>query len=434
GIGSKIAACGHDSISNRARTSGAQKLGWIARSILQVINTHVAYFGEQLMPLGVRIQRQTCVPDGAPIAEVLKEVFPRTDVVLITGGLGPTSDDITREIMADMLGMELEIDESIVEHIRTIFRSHGREMPETNKRQAMVPKGAEILDNPNGTAPGLYFPAAADRNPHLFVLPGPPRELKPMFEDIVRPRLEQMLADELGEAPTYRNFRILGVGESQLAEDIEQPLREVAPDIEIGYCARLGEVDLRVVARTAILDQAEDLVRSQFPDELINTDGRSLEETVVQLLIERGQWIATVESCTGGFIAHNVTNVSGSSGVFRQGFVTYANEAKTEMVGVDPQLLAEHGAVSEQVARAMAEGALERSGVDHTVAVTGIAGPTGGTPEKPVGTVFIGQASKGAETFVRRYRFKSDRPSFKIRVTRMALDLIRRRVLGLPLG
>lgn len=400
----------------------------------QVVNTHVAYLGEELMPLGVRIQRQTCVPDGEPIAEVLREAFPRADVLLITGGLGPTSDDVTREVIAEMLGLELALDESIVDHIREIFRSHGREMPETNQRQAMVPKGAEVLDNPNGTAPGLYFPAAAGRNPHLFVLPGPPRELVPMFENIVKPRLVEMLGTERGEAPTYRNFRIIGVGESQLAEVVEQPLRELGDDIEIGYCARLGEVDVRVVARTEVLDRAEELVRSHFPNELINTDNRSLEETVVQLLAERGQWLATAESCTGGFIAHSVTNVSGSSGVFRQGFVTYANEAKTEMLGVSQQLLAEHGAVSEPVARAMAEGALERSGVDHTVAVTGIAGPTGGTPDKPVGTFYVAQASKGAETHVRLYRFKADRPSFKIRVTRMALDLVRRRILGLPLS
>jgi nicotinamide-nucleotide amidase len=400
----------------------------------QVINTHVAYFGEQLMPLGLRIQRQTCVPDGDPIAELLREAFPRADVLLITGGLGPTSDDVTREVIAEMLGLELEIDEAIVDHIRAIFKNHGREMPESNKRQAAVPKGAEVLDNPNGTAPGLYFPAAAGRNPHLFVIPGPPRELKPMFENLIRPRLLEMLAAEHGVAPTYRNLRIIGVGESQLAEVVEQPLLELDPNIEIGYCARLGEVDVRVVGPIELLDRAEELVRTHFPNELINTDGRSLEKTVVDLLAERGQWIATAESCTGGFIAHSLTNVSGSSGVFRQGFITYANEAKTEMLGVSEQLLAEHGAVSEPVARAMAEGALERGKVDHTVAVTGIAGPTGGTPEKPVGTVYIAQASKGAETHVQLYRYKSDRPSFKARVNRCALDLVRRRILGLPLG
>ena len=239
-----------------------------------------------------------------------------------------------------------------------------------------------------------------------------------------------MVAAESGAAPAFRNFRIIGVGESHIAEVIEQPLRELE-NVEIGYCARLGEVDIRVIATPPVLDEAEKLVRAQFADELINCDGRTLEETLVQLLAERGQWLATAESCTGGLIAHTVTNVSGSSGVFRQGYVTYANEAKTELLGVPEALLAEHGAVSEPVARAMAEGCLERSGVDHAVSVTGIAGPTGGTEEKPVGTVYVGQASKSGETWARLHRFAGDRLSFKQRVTRMALELVRRRVLGL---
>lgn len=396
----------------------------------QVVNTHVAYLGEELLPLGLRIQRQTCIPDGDPISEMLAEAFPRADVLLVTGGLGPTSDDVTREVIAEMLGLDMEIDEEIVDQIRRIFKRFGREMPETNKRQAMVPIGSIVLDNPNGTAPGLYFPAEEGRNPHIFVMPGPPRELKPMFENLVKPRLTEMVAAESGKVPTYRNFRIIGVGESHIAEVIEEPLRQLE-DVEIGYCARLGEVDIRVIATPNVLDQAEKLVRGEFEEHLINCDGRSLEETLVQLLAEKGQWLATAESCTGGFIAHTVTNVSGSSGIFRQGYVTYANEAKMELLGVPEAMLAEHGAVSEPVARAMAEGCLERSKVDHAVSVTGIAGPTGGTEEKPVGTVYVGQASTNGETWVRHYRFTGDRLSFKQRVTRMALDLVRRRVLGL---
>jgi len=398
----------------------------------QVVNTHAAYFGEQLFPLGIRIQRQTCVPDGDIIAQVLREAFPRADVLLITGGLGPTSDDITREILAEMLGMELELDEKIVAHIRAIFRRSNREMPETNKRQAMVPKGASALDNPNGTAPGLYFPGVPGKQPHLYVLPGPPRELRPMFQNIVLPQLLEMIAAEKGVAPSYRSFRLLGLGESHIAEILEAPLRAMK-DLEIGYCARLGEVDVRVIGAPDLLAEAETLVKAHFAENLINIDGRTLEATLVPLLKERGQWMATAESCTGGFIAHTITNVPGASEVLRQGYITYANEAKTELLGVPAALIAEHGAVSEQVARAMAEGCLAKSGVDHAVAVTGIAGPGGGTREKPVGTVFIGQASKGAETFVKHSYFPADRQSFKERVMRIALDLIRRRVLGLPL-
>ncbi len=396
----------------------------------QVVNTHVAYLGEELLPLGLRIERQTCIPDGDPIAEMLAEAFPRADVLIVTGGLGPTSDDVTREVIAEMLGMEMELREDLVDQIRRMFRRFGREMPETNQRQAMVPIGSSVLENPNGTAPGLYFPAIEGKNPHIFVLPGPPRELKPMFQDFVKPCLAEMVGAETGNVPTYRNFRIIGVGESHIAEVIEEPLRQLE-NVEIGYCARLGEVDIRVIAKPPVLDQAEQLVRAHFADELINCDGSTLEETLVKLLAEKGQWLATAESCTGGFIAHTITNVSGSSGVFRQGYVTYANEAKMELLGVPEAMLAEHGAVSEPVARAMAEGCLERSKVDHAISVTGIAGPTGGTDEKPVGTVYIGQASKNGETWVKHHRVVADRMSFKERVTRLAMELVRRRVLGM---
>lgn len=399
----------------------------------QVINTHAAYLGEQLLPLGLRLQRQTCIPDGEPIAQVLREAFPRADVLLITGGLGPTSDDITREIIAEMFGVELQLQEAIVEDIREKFRKFNREMPEVNRRQAMVPEGAVVMENPNGTAPGLYFPAVEGRNPHMFLMPGPPRELRPMFQDWVLPKMKEMLALESGGVPTYRTFRILGVGESHIAEVLEQPLLDLG-EMELGYCARLGEVDVRVIAPESILDQAEQMVRTQFPEHLVSTTGQTLHEALVAIMAERNLSLATAESCTGGFIANLVTNVPGSSAVLRQGYVTYANEAKTELLGVPEDMLAEYGAVSEQVARAMAEGCLQRSGVDHALSVTGIAGPDGGTPDKPVGTVYIGQASKGAETFVKKYRFPGERLSFKERVARLALDLVRRRVLGFKLA
>jgi nicotinamide-nucleotide amidase len=395
----------------------------------QVVNTHVAYFGDQLLPLGIRIQRQSTIPDGDAIGELLKEVFPRTDVVLITGGLGPTSDDVTREVVAELLGRELRLDESLVDHIRQIFARYKRVMPESNARQAMVPDGAVVLDNPFGTAPGLYFPAEAGQHPHLFILPGPPRELKPMFQAEVLPRLKAMV-EGTGRVTTFRNFRVIGVGESQLAEVLEPNLLEIG-GMEIGYCARLGEVDVRVIGPTDRLDLAEALVRQHFPDQLINSDGRSLEETLVALLTERKLWLATAESCTGGMIACKVTDVPGSSAVFRQGYVTYANQAKTELLGVPEAILAEHGAVSEPVAQAMAEGALQRAGTDYAVAVTGIAGPGGGTPSKPVGTVYIAVACRNQETFVKRYQFAAERLGFKERTTRMAMELVRRRVLGL---
>jgi len=395
----------------------------------QVVNTHVAYFGDQLIPLGIRIQRQTTIPDGDAIGALLKEVFPRADVVLITGGLGPTSDDVTREVIAELLNRELHLDPALVENIRQIFARFGRTMPESNSRQAMVPDGAVVLENPFGTAPGLYFPAKEGHHPHLFVLPGPPRELKPMFQNSVLPRLEAMVADT-GRVTTYRNLRVIGVGESQLAEVLEPALLEIG-GMEIGYCARLGEVDVRVIGPVDRLDLAESLVRGHFPDQFVNSDGRSLEETLVNLLTERGLWLSTAESCTGGLIASKVTDVPGSSAAFRQGYVTYANESKSSLLGVPEAMLAEHGAVSEPVAVAMAEGCLRAAGTDYAIAVTGIAGPGGGSKTKPVGTVFIAVASRGADTFVKRHQFSMERLAFKERTARMALEFVRRMILGL---
>lgn len=399
----------------------------------QVTNTHLTYLGRELLPLGIRVQRQTCIPDGEQIGAMLQEAFPRADVLLITGGLGPTSDDVTREVISELLGMPLEPDESVLAHIREVFRRYGRNMPETNQRQAMVPRGSIVLDNPHGTAPGLYFPAQPGRHPHLFVLPGPPRELKPMFQAAVLPRLRALAGLTDASAPSHRNLRLLGLGESQVAETVEQPLQDIG-GLEIGYCARLGEVDVRLIGPAAAVARGEALIREAFPTHLVSTDGTTIEETLVRLFTERGLWLATVESCTGGLIADKITNVPGSSAIFRQGYVAYSNEAKSDLLGVPPNLIREHGAVSEPVARLLAEGALHRARVDHSVAVTGIAGPSGGTPEKPVGTVFIAQAAAGQPTFVRRFTFHLERIAFKERTARMALELIRRRVLGLDLS
>jgi nicotinamide-nucleotide amidase len=398
----------------------------------QVVNTHLAYLGDQLLPLGIRIRRQTTIPDGEEIGAMLREVFPRTDVVLVTGGLGPTSDDVTREVVAELLGRTSRLDEGILARIREVFAKFGRTMPESNARQAMVPEGAVVLDNPHGTAPGLWLPATPGQHPHLFLLPGPPRELKPMFQAWVRPRLEEMVAGT-GRVTTFRSLRLVGVGESRIAEVLEPRLLGIG-GLEIGYCARLGEVDVRVIGPVDRLDRAEAEARRCFPDQLVNSDGRSLEQTVVDLLAERGLWLSTAESCTGGLVACRITDVPGSSRVFRQGYVSYANEAKTRLLGVPEALLAEHGAVSEPVARAMAEGCLAGSGTDHAVAVTGIAGPDGGSAGKPVGTVFLASAVRGGETVVQRHLFALDRLSFKERTARMTLELLRRRVLGLDVG
>jgi nicotinamide-nucleotide amidase len=397
----------------------------------KVVNTHAGYFGQEMFKLGLRIQRQTTIPDGGEIRVVLQECFPRTDVILITGGLGPTSDDITREVVAEMLGLELILDESILATINEMFRSRGYTPSKSNDRQAMVPEGAVVLENPNGTAPGLYVPANSEvDSPHLFLLPGPPRELKPMFEALVFPKLAEMVGTDT--APESRNFRIYGVGESTLASKLE-PLLEPIADLELGYCARLGEVDLRLIGTSAAIEAASTIVRSEYAEDIVVESEEAMEEVIQRLLAGKGATVSTAESCTGGYIASSITNASGSSQVFHQGFVTYANEAKRDILGVPEETLEDFGAVSNETVIAMAEGCLRVSGADHAIAVSGIAGPTGGSDEKPVGTVHVAIASKGQETFAKRYFNPVDRLSFKMRVTRLSLDLLRRRLLGFPL-
>jgi nicotinamide-nucleotide amidase len=395
----------------------------------KVINTHAAFFGDELFKLNLRVQRQTAIPDGEEIRHALEEAFPRSDVILVTGGLGPTHDDITRELVAEMLGRRLHRDDKIWRHIRALFRIRGAEPSAENERQAMVPDGTVVLENPNGTAPGLYVPAVADQCPHLFLMPGPPRELKPMFRDQVIPLLKDLLgADSV--PPLWRNFKIIGVGESAIAAAVQDQLESV-PDLEFGYCCRLGEVDLRLIGTESVVEPASDIVRTAFSGNIVTESEDFVEKVVVDQLTAAGETVATAESCTGGLIASTLTDVSGSSAVFHRGFVTYANEAKHDLLGVPSDLLEEHGAVSEPVAGAMARGCLERSGADHAIAVSGIAGPTGGTEEKPVGTVFIGIASRKGGEIVRREYFPVDRLSFKTRVTREAIDLLRRRLQGL---
>lgn len=397
----------------------------------KVVNTHVGYFGEKLFKLGLRIQRQTTIPDGEEIRTVLEEAFPRCDAILVTGGLGPTNDDVTREVIAEMLGRKLHLDTAIRDEIREMFRKRGMRASSTNDRQAMVPDGAEVLNNPYGTAPGLYVPAdGGHESPHLFLLPGPPRELKPMFEELVFPKLSELRGEIRAEAS--HNLRIYGVGESTLASVLE-PKLDTLENLELGYCARLGEVDLRLIGAVDSVEAAAAIVRAEFGDKIMTESEESIAKVVLDLLVARGETVSTAESCTGGFIASTLTDQSGSSAILHSSYVTYANEAKSKILGVPADMLAEHGAVSDEVVRAMAEGCLRISGADHAIAVSGIAGPTGGSDEKPVGTVHVGIASKGSDIFAKRYFHPSDRVSFKERVARLALDLLRRRLCGFPL-
>jgi nicotinamide-nucleotide amidase len=397
-----------------------------------VTNTHLGYLAGELAPCGITVARQVCVPDGPPIREALAAALDRAELVFTTGGLGPTTDDITREAAAELLGLPLLPDEEILSGIRERFARRGLPMADRVARQAMVPVGTEVLPNPNGTAPGLYFPPGvlkSRRARHLFLLPGPPRELRPMVQDYVLPRLRAILpASSMRER---RIYRLTGIGESQVEERIGQKLEERG-DLEVGYCARPSEVDFRLIGPVGPLNQVEPEIRAVL-GEWIYSEGESLEAAIVRLLSEKHLTLATAESCTGGSLAGRITNVAGASEVFLAGYVTYANEAKESTLGVPSDLLAAHGAVSEPVAAAMAEGARRVSGAKFALSTTGIAGPGGGTESKPVGTVYLGLASEGHPTVVRRCYFPLDRITFKHMTSSAALDLMRRQVLGLPL-
>ena len=392
------------------------------------LNTHGAWFGRELFKLGLRIARQSTVPDGPAIRDELSEMLHRADAILVTGGLGPTSDDLTREITAEVLGLELRTDESALRSLEAFFALRNRPMAEANLKQALLPVGAESLPNANGTAPGCYLPPGLGGKPSaaIFLLPGPPRELYPMFQAEVVPRLRALAA--LATPPAVLELKFTGIGESDFHDGVDAKLAAIE-GMEFGYCAHIGEVDLRMIGNPAMLAQARAIAMERFEPFLVSDDGTSLEATVVKLLTAQQLTLATAESCTGGLIANRLTDVPGASAVFTHGFVTYANQAKSDLLGVSEQTLAEHGAVSEPVARAMAEGALIASGCDLAVAVTGIAGPTGGTPEKPVGTAWIAVARKHSATTTHRVFQPRNRHDFKLGVSQAALDAVRKRLI-----
>ena len=396
----------------------------------EVINTHAAWLGGELFPLGLRITRQVTVPDGPLIRRALIETFDRADIVIVTGGLGPTTDDITREATAELLGLKLLPDEAIRAAIAARLSARGYAFRERMARQVMVPEGAVVLPNEHGTAPGLYIEAISrpsSKSPHFFLLPGPPRELRPMFTRYALPILRGLCGDL--PARECRTYRVVGLGESEIEERVGLILTR-GGDVEVGYCARPNEVDLRLIAARDVLDRVEPIVLAAVGDSLVSRSGEALEEWVVAHLAAAGLSLTTAESCSGGFLAHRITNVPGSSGVFRMGFVTYANEAKGEFLHIASDLLARFGAVSEPVACAMAEGALHRAQADYALALTGVAGPGGGTEAKPVGTVFVALASRGHATICRECHFPSDRATFKQLATQAALDLLRRALLA----
>ena len=387
-----------------------------------VRDAHLQWLAREIFPLGLRIGRQGTVPDGSPIRDLWQEASGRSELLIVTGGLGPTTDDITREIAAELTGRELYLHQETLDRIQERCRRRGFAFQERMALQAMVPDGAFVLPNDNGTAPGLHLPAR-DGIPDIFLLPGPPRELQPMATAHLIPFLREKTAGRIRHE--CRIYRVVGMGESMLEVKVGLELSKRG-DLEVGYCARPNEVDCRLIGPKEVLDSVEPMVLEAVGEHLLPMEDDSMEESIVRLLIERKATLSTAESCTGGHLANRITDVPGASAVFVEGFVTYSNLSKTELLGVSADLLVAHGAVSEEVVRAMAEGALAKSGANHALATTGIAGPGGGSVGKPVGTVWLALSSRGEETVSWKQHLPLDRRAFKQAVTQSALDRLRR--------
>src|SRR5438067_1665305 len=392
-----------------------------------VQDAHLAFIAREILSLGLRFEERRTIGDTEAIRHTLAELFPGCEILFVTGGLGPTSDDITREMVADLLGLELQKSSDLLASLRQRLQVRGIKWTSGIARQADVPAVADVLPNQHGSAPGLYLRANIKPrilSPHLFLLPGPPRELQPMFRAFVTPILRSIVpASALVER---RLYKIANKGESLVEEAIGDRVLAI-PGVELGYCARPGEVDVRIVGEAKAIEQADAIIRSTLGPSIFSAADETLEEVIVKLLAQRNQTLAVAESCTGGLLAHRLTNVPGASAVFLAGYVAYSNDAKIAALGVDPAVIAEHGAVSETVAAAMAEGARARSDSTFGLATTGIAGPGGGSEAKPVGTVYVALAG-GGETRVRHLFFPTDRETFKQLASQTALNLLRERL------
>ena len=399
----------------------------------QKTDTNSLYITEVLNDLGIAVAFKAIVGDDrAELTSHVAHALARHRILILTGGLGPTDDDLTREVVAAHLGLPLEQDAAIVDAMARRFAARGWKMPAVNLRQAMVPRGASVLANPHGTAPGLWI-QHGDRV--LALLPGPPREMKPMMDGDVRPRLEAIT----GSVRLHRRLvRVAGKGES-MVEEIVQPIYsrwlDQSPPIVTTILAGLGQVELHLVMQSedagkaaATLDLAVSKLVTALGPDLVSTDGRVLEAVVGDLLRARGWWVAFAESCTGGLATSRMTDIPGSSDYVERSIVAYSNRAKVELLDVPESLIAEHGAVSEPVAAAMAAGIRKRTGVNIGVGITGIAGPGGGSEQKPVGTVCI--AVDGLDSKVRTFKFPGGREMVKAMSANWAIDMLRRYLIN----
>ena len=393
-------------------------------------DTNSIYITEKLNDLGIEVRGKTIVGDNhVELGNELRHALGLVDAVFLTGGLGPTEDDLTREVIAQVLETPLVEDVKIVDQIRARFSSRGMRMPEVNRRQALVPKGATLLPNPRGTAAGLWIHW---RDKFIVALPGPPRELEPMFDESLRNRLRKWTRDV---SLSRRVLRITGLAESQV-EELTQPIysrwQNKKPPIATSILATFGRIEMHLSVRAAteteglaLLDQAVKDLAQPLGSSLYSSDGRTLEQVVGDLLCARKWKIAVAESCTGGLISSRLTDVSGSSAYFEMGVVAYGNDTKIKQLGVPKLILNEYGAVSESIAAAMASGVRSKAGTELGIGVTGIAGPSGGTQEKPVGTVVFAVETSDQQE-IRTMRFYGGRELVNYQASQFALDMVRR--------
>jgi nicotinamide-nucleotide amidase len=397
----------------------------------QTPDTNAGWLAGQVAELGIRTERCVTVPDDAPATrQVLLQAAETCDLILVTGGLGPTIDDVTRQALAEAAGVPLELDPASLERLRAFFAALGRDLPEGNKVQALIPRGGVALPNACGTAPGVRIDL---HGTPCYALPGVPFEMRSMFEREVAPQLRGV---SQGAILLTRRLHTFGLPESivgQRIADLMQPGRNP----EVGTAAQSGLISVRITATGATrpdaqarMEEAEAEVRRRLGEAVFGRDDDTLAGAVGTLLVASGQTLSTAESCTGGLIGSLLTDVPGASRYYRGGVVAYANDAKVELLGISPDELAEHGAVSRPVARALATGAARAFGTGYGLSTTGVAGPTGGSPDKPVGLVFIGLHTP-EETTAHECRFGSDLPraAIRLRAAHAALNLLRLRLL-----
>ena len=399
----------------------------------QIVNSNAAWLGEHLGLVGVEVARMETVGDDVQaISEAIGRGFETSDLVVVTGGLGPTHDDVAREAVAASFGVPLIFQPDVMAEVERVFVERQRALPETNRKLAEIPEGFEPILNPKGTAQGLWGEReVAGRTQRIVVLPGVPDEMKAIMREHVLPRLAEMSE----RVVLHKTLLTVGQGESSLAEHIGDLSEVLTTGVSLAYLPGAGIVRLRVSARgddraaaQAGLDRAVERLRNDLGDRIFGEDSATLEGVLGDMLVERGLTIAVAESCTGGSVASRITRVPGSSRYFLGGVVAYDNRVKIRQLGVSEADLEEHGAVSGAVVRLMAKGVRDALGADIAVATTGIAGPDGGTPEKPVGTVWLGYADTH-DTYAVRLQLSRDR-AINIRLsTTAALNLVRRQLL-----